>query len=446
MGMAAAGRIRGGPAVNVNANRPRASLASRALNWVLVATIAASATVVVRDFAHYADRYPYLAVDDALANVSYGLATEGRYGFFASPNQAFTGISRHDGFFTYGPWYFYLGGGLIWLFGYSLTLLRAIHLIGILGIAATGFWWFGRERALVAGAILAVALLYCFDIVQWPMVRPDIAVSVFAVLFIIAAGRAIASESIGWWFLAGLGAGCAAWSHLIAWALVPAAVLTLAGGLAVEWRGPRAAVKPATALACGFAAATLMFYASFGFRVADHFASIRAYSLFLTDRGAADPPTALTVLGTHVSMAFSYLGPLTRALLASSMVAALALLALSWLGHAAPRRRVTALLLPPLAVLTGYLLSLAAYPNYHAGYALLSQVERLVDVRRRGCRTAHVGRRTAAGHRHVPATRVDHRARGAGDPAAHIARHGHPRSTLAQRWVGIQITPRRSSR
>ncbi len=347
---------------------------TRTLNWILLAAVVATAVVVARDFAHYADRYPYLAVDDALANVSYALGTEGRYGFFASPNQGFTGISRHQGFFSYGPWYFFLGGGLIWLFGYSLTMLRAIHLAGILAIAASGVWWFGRERVLVAGAMLALALLYSFDTSQWPMVRPDIAVAVFAVLFIVAAGRAIATGSATWWFLAGLGAGCAAWTHLIAWALVPAAVLTLGVGLAADWRGRRSAVWPAIALASSFAAATLMFYGSFGFRIADHLASVRAYGQFLGGRSGIDPRTYFTVLGTHVTVAFGDLRPLARTLLASSIVAACVLLAVSWFGQAALRRRAVGLLLPPLAVVTGYLLSLGTYPNYHTGYALLSQV------------------------------------------------------------------------
>src|SRR5438270_5247101 len=102
---------------------------------LMLATVVAYAAVVVRDFSHYADHYPYLAVDDGLANVSYSLATEGRYGFLASPVQGFTDLMRDRGFFNYGPWYFYFGAALIWLFGYSLTTLRAIHLGAILAIA-----------------------------------------------------------------------------------------------------------------------------------------------------------------------------------------------------------------------------------------------------------------------------------------------------------------------
>ena len=51
------------------------------LEGLLLAGVIAYAALVVRDFSHYADHYPYIAVDDGLANVSYALATEGRYGF-----------------------------------------------------------------------------------------------------------------------------------------------------------------------------------------------------------------------------------------------------------------------------------------------------------------------------------------------------------------------------
>ena len=42
---------------------------------LLLAVVVAYAAMVVRDFSRYINHYPYLAVDDALANVSYSLAT-----------------------------------------------------------------------------------------------------------------------------------------------------------------------------------------------------------------------------------------------------------------------------------------------------------------------------------------------------------------------------------
>ena len=97
-------------------------------------SIGAYGLLIVHDFSNYIDRYPYLAVDDALVNVAFAMAKEGRYGFLASPMQAPGDWLRHHGFFNYGPWYFYFGAFLIWLFGYSLALVRSIHLLVLVAI------------------------------------------------------------------------------------------------------------------------------------------------------------------------------------------------------------------------------------------------------------------------------------------------------------------------
>src|SRR5438445_3878896 len=227
--------------------------------YVLLAAVVAYGGVVVHDFARYCGYYPYLAIDDAIGNVAYSLATQGRYGFLASPVQGFTDLMRDRGFFNYGPWYFYVGAALIWLFGYNLKMLRAIHLAGILGIAAAGCWWFGRRGHLTAGVLVAFGLLHSFSFGQWPMVRPDIAVSVFAVLFIVAAGKAIEDGSPSFWFVAGLAAGSAALTHLIAWALVPCCLATLALALLSERPGKRRAAIALLAVCLGLIVAATMF-------------------------------------------------------------------------------------------------------------------------------------------------------------------------------------------
>src|SRR5204862_2091207 len=166
--------------------------------------------------------------------------------------------------------------------------------------------------------------------------------------------------------------GCGALTHLIAWALVPAAVVTLAGALAIEWRGIRASVMPVLALGAGLIAAAVMFYGSFGFRVADHLSSVLAYGQFLSESGTTSHARFATVMRQHVKLAFVDLRPAMRALLAASVAGAFALAAAGAV-RAEQRRRWFALLLPPLAVMSGYVLSLGRYPNYHAGYALLIQ-------------------------------------------------------------------------
>jgi hypothetical protein len=348
-----------------------------ALELLLIAVVVVAAVVAVRDFGKYADHFPYLAVDDALANVSYSIATHGRNGFLASPTQGFTNLTRHRGFFGYGPWYFDVGAGLIWLLGYNLSMLRGIHLAGIVIIAAAACWWFGRRGALASGALMSIGILRCFDLSQWPMVRPDIAVSVFAIVFVVAAGLALErpqQRATPYWWLAGLGAGGAAFSHLIAWALVPCCVLVLVAALATE-RTPRPiAVRQITAVGLGLLSAAAMFYASFGFRVRDHVASLLAYQQFLTNTDGASGGGYSAVLGKHLQVAFAYLASGEKALLAASVALGLALLIASVRREPAERRRDLACLLPPLAVLLCYGLSLGRYPNYHAGYAILTQV------------------------------------------------------------------------
>ena len=49
----------------------------RIAQYLLLAAVVAYAAVVVRDYSRFSDYYPYLAVDDSVANVSYSLATLG---------------------------------------------------------------------------------------------------------------------------------------------------------------------------------------------------------------------------------------------------------------------------------------------------------------------------------------------------------------------------------
>ena len=195
------------------------------LIWVPVIFYAANVT---RQFFYYSDAAVFVSSDDGVANISYAIASEGRYGFLSSP--LLSGMARDQGVFSYGPFYFYLGAGLIWLFGYNLTLLRFIHLAVILAIAAMGRAWFGRAAGGAAGALTAVGLLMAFERAHWPMVRPDSMVSLFAIALVIAAGLAIRTGRSRYWFAAGLAGACGAFTHLVAWSLIPATAVILAMG------------------------------------------------------------------------------------------------------------------------------------------------------------------------------------------------------------------------
>src|SRR5215471_2210547 len=131
-----------------------------AISAALVAAVAIYAAAVIHDFYANADRAVYAAVDDGEANISYSLATLGRYAFPASP--VLLDMSRMQGQFNYGPWYFYLGAAIVWFFGFSLTALRSIHLWVIVGAVLTAFAWLrGRDR-VVAPSLFAFAALYFF--------------------------------------------------------------------------------------------------------------------------------------------------------------------------------------------------------------------------------------------------------------------------------------------
>src|SRR5262249_14981799 len=73
--------------------------ATRVLVWL---AIVACVAIVAHVFFRFIGRAPYVAVDDALANVSVNLANHGRYGFPASPIQALTYALRLDEFLNYG--------------------------------------------------------------------------------------------------------------------------------------------------------------------------------------------------------------------------------------------------------------------------------------------------------------------------------------------------------
>src|SRR6185436_15261357 len=200
-----------------------------------------------------------------------------------------------------------------------------------------------------AGAIVALGLLYSFDVGQWPMVRPDIAVSVFAVMLLVSAGLAIERGSAPAWFVAGLAAGCAALTHLIAWTLVPCCAFTLAIALVNDRPDKRRTVGALLAVAAGFAVAVTMFYASFGFRVRDHLAFLRGYSGFLDTRDQSGSP-----LAAHFHLGFWYLSRAAQVALAAGVAAGAGLVVASWRWPRGARTQVLAIVLPPVAVLCFY--------------------------------------------------------------------------------------------
>lgn len=339
--------------------------------WLTVAVYALS---VAHAFFRYSASAVYLSTDDALANIAYAIATEGRYGFLSSP--ILFEMPRHVGLFSYGPFYFYVAAALVWLFGYSLTVVRSVHLLVMIAIAVAARSWFGRRAAGAAGAIAAVSVLAAFEHGQWPMVRPDSMVSLCAIALAIAAGLAISTGQARYWAVAGVAAGCGALTHLVAWSLIPASVVILALASVIEARAaggrmPARLVANVLALAAGGIVSAVLFYASFGFRVGDQLRFLGGYQEYTGSMAGAGAGSFGSLLLQHFERAYSFLPFPLEYLVVLTLVTGIGAIVFLL---ARPRASAAAMIIPPVVIWVGYLLSLGFYNNFHAGYTILNQV------------------------------------------------------------------------
>lgn len=339
--------------------------------WTLLAAYAA---LVTHDFYHNANHWVFLSVDDGLANEAYTLASQGRYGFLSSPE--LSGIARHHGELSYGPWYFYLAGGLIWLFGYSLTLVRSIHLWAMLATVAVASVWFRGQARALAAATCGMVVLFAFSANHWPMVRPDSLVSLFAVALIVLSGLGLMRGGARYWFGAGLAASCGAFTHLIAWSLVASSMVLFAVAATRLWASSQDHAQARRQLLVSFAAfaaggllGAFMFYASFDFRFADQMRLIAAYRLLV-----ASTDSYSTTIARHQFIAFRYLSDHWQVPVAATIASAWGVVALARLLAPASRALVYGYVLPPITVWTGYILANGWYTNQHKGYAILHEV------------------------------------------------------------------------
>lgn len=371
-------------------SRPAAGSASgavRTLRRVLLWVFLAVAVIAVVRFFDYADRFPYVATDDALVNVSYTLATEGRYGCTNSPIQSPGGTPRYDRFFNYGPWYFWIAAGWIQLVGFSLVAVRFLHLLAMIGVGLLAFVSFARasrwsgsslhfEVALgsVVAAACGLAVLFVFHRAQWPMVRPDSFVAFFTVLHLVTVSIALRRRSSVGWFFAGLFAAMAAWSHLIAASVVVTCGINYAFAAYLDARDRGAGFwriffgPSFFSVVAGGVFATLQFFVAAGVTVAEFSAWIGAYSELI-----AKELTLAEVLERHFDHAFWSLPTLQTAFFVSIGIAFLNV------GIALRRQRsggafVFTDQLPALVTTIGYVSGLSFYSNAHSGYAILLQV------------------------------------------------------------------------
>ncbi|MAF95952.1 MAG: hypothetical protein CMM60_09405 [Rhodospirillaceae bacterium] len=355
----------------------------RVLHTFLVLTFVGLCAVTLHYFFQFVGSAPYLSTDDALVNISFNLSHLGRFGIPSGPVQAGNLSLRLDGFHNYGPWYFYVGAALSWLFGMSHEMQRAIHPFGILLIGALAFFSL-RRVSLAAAGITAATLAYIFFYNHWPMVRPDIMVSVLAAMGFVSAAAAVRTDRLRWWFGAAFFFAAAVSQHMIAWALAPGMILVwalvqflrphlqdppLPDGFAVSPR--RASVGSFLAASMGALLALTVHLYAIEFRIADVITHLANYRK-ITNVG--DAGGFIAVAGKHYLSAWGGVpGWLNISILAGFSLALLFLAGLRWVPRP-DRRLVLAFLLPPVVVAIGYQLSLGFYGNWHAGYTILSQV------------------------------------------------------------------------
>lgn len=327
--------------------------------------------VVLRGFCEHIDQYPYLSVDDGLANISYVLAEHHRSAFFSMPFMS-NWTARVDGVHNYGPWYFWLGGALIWVFGYSMTLLRSIHLGLIVCTGAAAYFLIGSRRDRAMGGAAAVALLWLYQSSHWPMVRPDIMVAFLVACTLGLSTLAMVRRRWFLWAVAGFTAFAGAFSHMISLAIIPVVYLAaLTANRDAEEAGGmvRSVFRDCCMVTLGGGAAFLQFMLAAHFRLGDFIFQLTSYHDQVSPFGG----TRLEALARHWEVAFFRVGG--GGVWAAGMLAvAIAAGAVVWFfrrGGSGARWRAVALVVPPLSFLVLHLISRMFYLNFHENYSLL---------------------------------------------------------------------------
>lgn len=352
---------------------------SAALTLVMMAGVFG---VVAHVFFGHVDAAPPISTDDALANISYVMLEHGRNGFLASPLQASgTPVDRTSGFFNYGPWYFWFGAALSWLFGFSVKLMRFIHPLMLFLISVAACAAFRRDLP-AAGLLFTFLTAHVFLVSHWPMVRPDVMVSFFVFLAAVFAGKAMLDNTVWPWAAAGFFAGSAPVVHMIAWAVAPGLVMVWLFWYVTEAVAAqratgdtaRTSARPWTAFLAalgGGIASGLVFLWAADFRLAE----IVDFYLWYA-KGHHEPSPYVLTLRKHLDMALAPFGGIERgyATLAFCYAAGLAgMIALPMLFPGSSRRS-WALIAPPMTLTLAYLASLGLYNNWHSGYVILVQL------------------------------------------------------------------------
>src|SRR5579864_6682450 len=116
-------------------SRPQAWVVNRVSAVIAIVALIASVLVLIHVDLRVADVYPYFSYDDSLANISVVLSKSGIYGHPAIPIQGNPEdrTLRLTNFYIYGPWPFYAGAAMDWLFGTSYAVQRFLHPLCLVG-------------------------------------------------------------------------------------------------------------------------------------------------------------------------------------------------------------------------------------------------------------------------------------------------------------------------
>jgi len=358
--------------------RGNTTVIGQAASIVTLVLLCIAVVVATHVYLRVAGSYPYFAVDDSLANVSVTLSNLGVYGMPAVPVQgAIDSFKlRIGGFYNYGPWPFYTGAALDWLFGSSYELQRFLHPLCLFVTFGIAFFAFRRLNVGLAAlyAWLVLALLWS---VMWPMVRPDPFTALFVVAAIASASGALLTEKRRYWFLCSFSAISAVTTHLVAIAVLPWSLFMLCLAIFLRRQAKpqdlyfrRFITQRLAAATLGGALALLVFLDAIDFRVSEF---LQLATAVTKTRGgglagfAAAIDQQFTVMWGYAPRGISFVVALGTV----CGGAALALLPFLQKRHAAV---ILSYFAPPATMSMLYLLSLGAYPFYHSGYALIGQL------------------------------------------------------------------------
>lgn len=360
----------------MNASEWLTEVLERAARVAAAIAILVACAVMVHQHTHQADRAPYVAVDDALANVSASMVALGRNGFPASPIQGAAGTAdprRNEIQLNYGYAPFALGAALDWLFGTSYPALRAIHVVGLM-LAIGAAWLAFRPVTALAPVLFTGIVAGTLWPVQWPMFRPDIGTAVAAIVAVAFATAALRSNGLVAWLGTGFFAATAFGSHQIAWAMVPWAAMIWLISVVLTEPGRRwsdITIGPFIAVTLGGILGLVAYVRGIGWRVGDiltFWTSFRDLLAGLTNLSYAE------VLAKHFGVAWSSVRMGKVIMIYTALAAGILLsIALAWRRHALARP-VTAIALPGSLATLMYLFSLGFYRNWHSGYTLLLQL------------------------------------------------------------------------